>query len=122
MADQGRKTLTAGNDTISGGHDHHFGGPGNNVIYGGLGNDALTQVGGNDTLVAGDGIDTMVFSGTLSATANLAVTAAQATGYGVDISSGIENLTGTAAADALIGNTTSNLLNGGGGADRIGLW
>jgi Ca2+-binding RTX toxin-like protein len=140
--------LTNGNDTADFG-DRLFGLGGDdtltgNFVDGGDGNDTLsiassfgaTLIGGNGddvlhtssgpiVLVGGDGVDTAVYDRTaLGMTVDLAA--------GTDSEggrlSGIENVTGTVAADILTGTDTANVLNGetgddvlagGGGADRL---
>ena len=112
---------SSGNDTLIGnsGNNGLSGGAGNDSINGMDGNDYLNGGDGNDTLVGGAGIDTAVFSGSVGATVNLALTTAQATGYGTDLLSGIENVNGTAAGDRLTGNAGNNVLNGGAGNDTL---
>lgn len=99
--------------------DRLTGNSGNNVLNGGAGNDTLNGAAGNDTLIGGDGVDTLVFGGTTGATVNLGLTAGQATGYGTDVISGIENVVGTAAGDKLTGSSGANVIEGGLGNDTI---
>ena len=77
---------SSGNDMLVGssGNNGLSGGAGNDSINGMDGNDYLNGGDGNDTLVGGAGIDTAVFSGSVGAIVNLALTTAQATGYGTD--------------------------------------
>ena len=118
-----------------------------NTLRGGLGSDLITAEGGNDTLAlwesaAGDtdtlnggaGTDTADFSGFASAVwvdldygANNEVwtrdTSNAQTGGGTwrDIADlvSVENLTGTAFDDRLIGDNNANVLTGGGGNDEL---
>jgi Ca2+-binding RTX toxin-like protein len=84
----------------------------NNVLYSGAGNNLLTGGLGQDTasyLYASSAI-----------TASLAIASAQATGgSGSDTFVGIENLTGSAFNDSLIGNDAVNILDGGAGTDAM---
>ena len=76
-------------------------------------------------LTGGAGSDTAVYlgvdgiGGTVSITVDLGQAGAQDTGEGVDILSGIENVTGGAGDDTLVGDGQSNELNGGGGNDVL---
>ncbi|QLQ20338.1 MAG: hypothetical protein HZT43_19685 [Exiguobacterium profundum] len=117
-----------------------------NILDGSDGNDTLSADAGADTLSGGlgddeinggTGLDTALFLGTASAVVNLAVATAQNTGYGLDLLSGIENLTSGDGADRLTGNALVNVLSaylgddsldgaayndvlsGGDGADRL---
>jgi Ca2+-binding RTX toxin-like protein len=115
-----------GNDTLIGlaGVDRLEGGTGNDTLNGGI---------EGDTLIGGDDIDTVSY-----ATSSVGVKAAfeattvdnnlflefisagftggDATG---DIVSEMENITGSAFADTLVGNLGVNTLNGGAGNDRL---
>lgn len=100
------------NDTLTGN-------AGDNALSGGVGADILVGGLGNDLLDGGAGIDTANYS---SATAgvriNLGLTTAQATGgAGTDTLVNIENVTGSAYADTLIGNAGDNVFVGGAGRD-----
>ena len=110
----------AGADSISGGGDDDIlrGGPGNDSLAGGTGSDLLDGGAGDDILNGGPGADTASFDDAQGAvTANLRQ--GTATGDGLDILNGIENLTGTPFADSLTGNTGDNRLIGGAGADTM---
>ena len=136
----------AGNDTLLGGlgNDSLFGGTGANTLDGSGGNDTITllfeHTGSSadlDTIVGGDGIDTLAFEDNFSGDYGVAVTLATATEQGVVASlrydstgfmnsqrseasvTGIENVTGTDAGDAIKGNAEANVLNGMAGDDFL---
>ncbi|WP_280109888.1 calcium-binding protein, partial [Azospirillum sp. B506] len=75
---------------------------------------------GADTLIGGDGSDTADYTGS---TAGVTVSLADGTAAGGDAAGdlliGIENLTGSAAADQLTGDGGANRLRGGGGNDTL---
>ena len=50
---------------------------------------------------------------------DLSVTKAQDTGYGKDVITGIEDVTGGSGADSITGNALGNLLNGMAGHDTL---
>lgn len=81
-----------------------------NVIEGGLGDDAIDGGGGNDTASyskAAAGVTASLLAGSSSG------------GAGNDSLSDIENLTGSAYNDTLVGNGGTNILNGGAGDDVL---
>jgi serralysin len=94
-----------------GGNDTIFGLGGNDVIHGGL---------GADTINGGQGSDTASYA---TSTAAVAVNLALGTGDGGeaegDVLISIENVTGSANNDALIGDAGSNTLSGGDGNDNL---
>lgn len=106
---------------------------GANVLTGGLGTDYLYGQGGDDTLIGGgksngdanqlwggSGSDTASYVGVAgSVYADLGVQAGWVDGVLTDYMNSIENLTGGAQADILVGNTGSNRLTGGAGADTL---
>ena len=101
-----------------------FTGTGNaaaNVIEGGAGNDVLIGRGGDDTLLGGQGQDTIDYSAAGAAvTVRLDVNAVSQDGYGGrDTLSSIENATGSAFDDTIIGSDGANVLNGGAGRDTL---
>jgi serralysin len=130
-----------GNDMLKGGggDDYLDGGNGNDILVsggfgtstldGGAGDDTFKGAGAADTLIGGAGSDTVDYSSrssrvTVSLGDPLPYWAGLETPHGQFIS--IENLTGTAYSDTLIGNGGSNVLRGldghdvligGGGAD-----
>ncbi|WP_419904915.1 cadherin domain-containing protein [Kiloniella sp.] len=114
-----------GDDTLDGasGNDYLFGGLNDDIIIGGLGNDQLFGGNGQDT------VDFRYLTGTDYAVVNLYTNRTDV--YDVnhvsksdsDILSGIENATGGAGDDRLIGTYQNNVLSGAGGNDHlIGGW
>jgi Ca2+-binding RTX toxin-like protein len=103
-----------GNDTITGmaGVDH---------LYGGAGNDTIVGGGGADILDGGTGTDTADYSASSAGvTVNLANTGAQSAGDAAgDVLSNVENITGSAFNDTLIGDAGANVLTGGAGNDVL---
>ena len=123
-------------------------GAGSQTLDGGAGDDTITGGAGADTLIGGSGIDTLNYSGSavgsnfqsgaigssvvngvtivsaVDRTLNgvdvnlLAQTAANADAAG-DTISGFENLTGSAFADRLQGNSSNSIVRGGAGDDVI---
>jgi Ca2+-binding RTX toxin-like protein len=108
----------------------------NNVLNGGAGTDLLFGFGGNDTLIGGTanvgqynqlwggtGLDTASYSyATTRVYADLNVLAGWVTNGGLvltDVYNSIENLTGGAVADSLVGDTGANVITGGAGADIL---
>ncbi len=117
----------AGNDTLEGGlgRDSLDGGTGNDEIYGGDGDDTLVGGAGADTLDGGAGLDAASYSGSAAwVRVSLGRSTGQ-TGGGSgnhalgDVLTGIENVTGSAFNDRIIGDGGSNLLDGGAGADTL---
>ena len=101
-----------------------FAGTGNaqaNVLTGGAGADVLAGAGGVDQLIGGGGLDTASYAAAAAAVdARLNVGRALNDGDGAtDTFSGIENLTGSAFDDLLIGDGGANVLSGGLGRDTL---
>ena len=96
------------------------GNAGANVLAGGDGNDTLQGLGGADTLQGGNGIDTASYAASAAAvvvTVNLrAASGGDAAG---DTFSSIENVIGSAFADAINGEAGANVLTGGAGDDLL---
>jgi Ca2+-binding RTX toxin-like protein len=124
----------AGNDTLNGddGHDFLVGGDGDDSLHGGSGDDYLRGGEGNDVLDGGDGFDRAAFTVLVNdpsigetgvqtgATVDLNNQGvAQDTGHGMDTLIGIENVSGTAYADTLIGDANDNWVWGEGGNDNL---
>lgn len=115
-----------GDDILDGGRD-------GDILYGEAGNDTLIGGSGQDYLDGGDGTDTIDYTGSSAGvTINLANGTAfggdadgpaQIVGRGTvirhDIIVNVENVTGSAYDDSLIGNDQANLLSGGSGDDRL---
>ena len=127
---------TAGNDTLTGtagidvlcglgGNDTLIGDAGNDTLLGGAGNDLLVPGGGDDTVNGEADTDTVSYTDLAAAnpgafsgvTVNL--TNGAAVGHGTDSLAGVENATGSAFADHLVGNATANVLAGASGDDLI---
>jgi Ca2+-binding RTX toxin-like protein len=130
-----------GNDVIKGGggNDYLDGGSGNDilgaglgqsVLDGGSGDDTLKGTGGANTLIGGSGIDTADYSG-MGIGVTVSLTSGRAShGYiswpndvpdwaVADHLSGIENITGSAYQDFLIGDGGVNVLRGMDGGDLL---
>jgi Ca2+-binding RTX toxin-like protein len=120
----GNDTLSGGNgnDTIRGwgGNDILHGDAGNDILDGGTGNDILDGGSGADTLIGGDGVDTATYE-TSSAAVNVSLLSGLGSGGDAqgDTLNGVENLTGSAFNDFLVGNAAINVINGGKGNDVI---
>jgi Ca2+-binding RTX toxin-like protein len=105
---------TAGNDVLNGT-------PANDVINGGAGDDALSGGGGNNALDGGSGNNTASYSRAPGGVSVNLTNGTAANGYGgTDTLRNIQNVTGSAFSDVLIGDSESNWLFGGsGGSDVI---
>ena len=114
----------AGNDILGGGsgNDTLNGGSGNDYLDGGAGNDTLDGGSGNDTLDGGDGDDTASYANGFGVEVDLRIITAQTLNPSFsqrDTLISIENLTGSAYNDHLIGNSGANVLIGGDGDDTL---
>ncbi|MDZ4108396.1 MAG: calcium-binding protein [Brevundimonas sp.] len=105
------------------GFGRQFGMGGDDELVGGVGDDILAGGAGDDVLQGGAGNDTADYS---QAAAGVFVTLDQAQPMatndgdgGVDTLFSIENLTGSAFNDVLIGSGASNVLTGGAGSDYL---
>jgi Ca2+-binding RTX toxin-like protein len=101
---------STGNDTITGDSA-------NNVLRGNNGNDVLDGRDGDDELDGGFGTDTADFGNGGAVNVNLAN--GTATGQGNDTLISIENVTGSAQGDTIVGDAFTNSLLGGDGNDDI---
>jgi Ca2+-binding RTX toxin-like protein len=102
------------NDDILGGST------GNDQLIGGNGADTLSGGLGSDVLDGGGGVDVVNYSASsVAVTVNLASGTGSLGDAAGDTYVAIENVTGSAFADTLIGNTGSNLLAGGNGNDML---
>ncbi|MFB0873315.1 MULTISPECIES: calcium-binding protein [unclassified Sphingobium] len=99
--------------------DDLTGDEGDNSLYGEGGDDVLEGLGGDDLLDGGDGYDVASYANAPgSVTVSLAIAGPQDTGSaGTDTLVGIEDLTGSAFNDVLIGDSGGNQIDGGAGAD-----
>jgi Ca2+-binding RTX toxin-like protein len=105
------------------------GGAGNDVIHAGAGNDTLIGGIGNNVLDGGTGSDTADYSssshmviaslqGGVAGEVEISSTA-PAQEFSHDTLVSIENLTGSAQGDWLMGDANANVINGGGGDDQL---
>ncbi len=121
-ADNDRLYGGAGNDRLKGDHgdDTLDGGAGNDLLYGGAGADTLDGGVGKDSLDGDSGDDTVVYTDSETGV-QVDLHAGRATGgYAQgDKLRDIENLRGSAHADALRGDDGANRLWGGGGDDTL---
>ncbi|KQV56489.1 MULTISPECIES: hypothetical protein [unclassified Caulobacter] len=119
-----------GNDTLDGGDgDDYLVGSANStgdLLIGGAGNDSLNVGPGSATVIdGGDGDDWLhvsppVSSGFLAMTIDLRITGDQEVVSGVHVTmSGVENASGGAGNDHLIGDAKDNVLLGGRGDDIL---
>jgi Ca2+-binding RTX toxin-like protein len=95
------------------------GSSGGNSLQGAGGDDRLDGGGGNDSLDGGAGVDTASYANATAAVkVDLSLSTAQSTGgAGTDTLMLIENLTGSAFNDTLLGSAGDNVLDGGAGLD-----
>ena len=111
-----------GNDVVNAGAgaDMLSGQAGDDTLDGGSGNDILNGGLGADTLVGGAGIDTATYgdaaSGITAALDGSLGGLGEASG---DSFASIENLTGSAFPDTLVGNSEANVISGGAGDDIL---
>ena len=120
-----------GNDALDGGNgdDTLFGGAGSDRLYSGLGddevygeadNDVLYSSAGTDLFDGGAGNDIIYFTAeAIGATINLNNSALNAGSALGDTLVSVERISGTNAADILIGDSAANTFVGNGGADRL---
>jgi len=91
-------------------------------ISAGAGNDVIAGSSGNDFIYGGSGADSVVYSaasGAINVNLNTVLSQSIGGGMGIDMLYGIENVTGGASADVLVGNNGANVLSGGAGADTL---
>ena len=111
-----------GSDVITGNSADNklSGGDGNDRLNGGAGDDRLVGGSGKNLLSGGAGSDTAFYGAAAGKIhVNLASAFSQKTGSSTDKFVSVENVTGGAHDDVLIGNARSNILAGGGGNDRL---
>jgi Ca2+-binding RTX toxin-like protein len=96
------------------------GGAGNDTLSGGAGDDILEGGAGADKLDGGAGIDTASYANAASGVRADLLKAANNTGEAAgDTYKNIENLTGSAFNDTLVGDKKANVLDGGAGDDML---
>jgi Ca2+-binding RTX toxin-like protein len=112
----------SGEDTLNGedGSDDLTGNTGDDELAGGAGDDSLTGNQGADSLRGGSGSDMANYADAAAAVTVALDGSLAGTGdaYG-DTFSSVENLTGSAFGDSLVGSTAANSIKGGEGNDRI---
>ncbi|WP_426955004.1 beta strand repeat-containing protein [Muricoccus radiodurans] len=100
--------------------DALLGDNGSNVLIGGAGADLLRGGGGADALIGGTGLDTVDYltsgSGVAAYLGGTAGVGGDAAG---DVLTEVENLTGSAFNDVLVGDNGSNVIIGGTGNDYL---
>ena len=112
---------TTGPDLLiaSDGNDSLQGLGGDDQLFGRGGNDSLNGGPGSDYLDGGDGIDTASYKDA-SGPVNVDLSTGKSSGAdGSDTFVSIENIEGSGFADTLTGNTESNVIDGGAGADKM---
>ncbi|HEY6871081.1 MAG TPA: Ig-like domain-containing protein [Geobacteraceae bacterium] len=102
-------------------NDHLIGDSGANILTGGGGSDILEGMGGADTLIGGSGgNNTATYEhATAGVTASLTDHTINTGDAAGDVFINIQNLTGSAYNDHLIGDGYANILNGGSGGNDI---
>jgi Ca2+-binding RTX toxin-like protein len=111
-----------GADVLNGndGNDALFGDAGNDSLFGGVGNDRITGGVGADVINGGDGVDTADYRKSDGA---VDVSLMRGTGILADAEGDtlqfIENLSGSAFSDILVGDNNVNRITGMSGEDKI---
>jgi Ca2+-binding RTX toxin-like protein len=113
----------AGNDTLDGGlgSDYLYDGAGDDTVSGGPGDDHLTAGSGRDNFGGGEGSDSADYSdrgGPVTITLD-GVADDGETGVVDNIGADVEEASGGAGADRIVGNPSGNRLHGRGGNDSI---
>ncbi|MEQ1753233.1 MAG: calcium-binding protein [Micropepsaceae bacterium] len=116
-----------GSDTIlnienilgSGFGDTLKGNSGSNAIFAGGGNDTIIATLGVDILAGDAGVDLISFAQLGSAAIVNLATGTYTSGTASGTLSGIENVTGTALADTIVGDSGDNVIDGGNGSDSL---
>jgi Ca2+-binding RTX toxin-like protein len=127
---EGRDSLTggSGNDVLIGGEGDDIlkGGLGDDLLRGGSGNDYLQGGIGQDSFEGGDGLDTLSLNeDTLDADASGALGDLSAGKIqwarenGLQLVTGVENLSGSYGRDTLLGSADANYLDGWLGSDSV---
>lgn len=115
-----QNTVGAGVDTLTS-MEALIGSSFNDTLTGNAGGNIIEGGPGNDTIDGGLGVDTASYSrAPAGVVVNLALTTRQNTvGAGLDLLTGIENLTGSNFNDTLSGNNGPNVIEGGLGKDTM---
>ena len=101
-------------------NDKLIGDENDNILKGGKGNDILKGGAGSDTLDGGEGVDTVSYSDSDEGVSiNLDRGTARHGDAVGDTLVSVENLTGSAHDDILVGNDSVNVLKAGAGNDRL---
>lgn len=103
-------------------NDALTGDSGKNILNGGMGDDTLMGGGGGDSLIGGEGKDTVSYANALVKVEAYLDSALQQFNSGAAVSdtySLVENLTGSAFNDLLVGDDAANVLDGGAGDDTL---
>ena len=113
----------AGNDTVDGGPGADFldDGPGDDTVVGGAGGDTWHAGPGTDTFNPGDGTDTVDYTGRsapVTITLNGLPDDGEA-GEGDNVGADVEDVSGGAGNDRIVGNNLGDRLHGGAGNDSI---
>jgi Ca2+-binding RTX toxin-like protein len=116
-----------GNDRLTGEgrNDHLYGGPGNDRMYGGAGNDwfhADSTADGADYMHGGGGVDNAYYhprTVAINLTLGNGLADDGEPGEGDDIDLNVEDATGGAGDDVLVGSKLDNDISGGPGNDEI---
>lgn len=111
----------SGNDTLDGGlgNDSFIGGAGDDILQGGAGDDALSGGLGADIMFGGEGSDRVTYT---DATTGVVIDLSAQLAYDgatFDYLESVENGTGSAFADTMVGSVEANDLVGGAGNDTI---
>jgi len=116
---------TADADTLVGlgGDDTLQGGDGDDLLMGGAGHNTLNGGAGNDTVSYADQAPVLpLFSFLMINLQSQSTSIVGPSGAAVDTLVSIENATGSASTDWLVGTTGDNVLIGGAGDDQINGW
>ena len=113
-----------GNDVVhaGAGPDLVHGEAGNDTLFGGHGNDVLDGGTGADVLNGEQGSDTATYENAaagVTATLDLTLGVVNTNDAAGDTYTSVENLTGSAFNDILIGDSSANVLTGGSGDDKL---
>jgi len=124
---EGDDILVCGSDADTlvglGGDDTLYGGDGDDLLMGGTGHNTLDGGAGNDTVSYADQAPVLPFFSFLMINLQSQTTSIMGPGGGLlDTLVSIENATGSASADWIVGTNGDNVLIGGAGDDQINGW